>query len=73
MKYTIYGKPNCPQCEKAKALLSGKQLETDYQDVTKNPELREMLLNLGARSVPQIFLNEKHLGGYEELLVHLQD
>lgn len=64
----IYGKPSCPFCDKAKMLCETKGLEYTYKslgtDYTKE-ELLEMFP--GARTVPQIRIDGKAIGGYTEL------
>jgi len=66
--YTVYSKPNCPACDRAKTLLSIRECIYEVKDAT-DPEIREELLDLipNARSVPQIFEDETYIGGYEEL------
>jgi glutaredoxin len=72
MKYIIYGKGNCPYCEKAKNLLTIKKLEFEYLTLDKD-YTREELLELApdARTVPQIWLESEselsYIGGYTEL------
>jgi glutaredoxin len=71
---TIYGKDNCGFCTKAKNLCDIRQLEYAYVDVglTQNlNELKEKLPN--ARSVPQIWVNDTHVGGYNELVQHIEE
>jgi glutaredoxin 3 len=64
----VWSQPNCPACEQAKALLDsrgiGYEVKTLNIDITKE----EFFARLpGARSVPQIFLNNEHIGGLAEL------
>lgn len=73
MYYVIYGKENCPFCERAKALLTQKGLEFTYLTLGVD-YTREELLEMApdARTVPQIWtvdgydLNQ-YIGGYTEL------
>lgn len=72
--YEVYGKPNCPYCEKAKNLLDSKKLGYVYKDVTSDSQaLGEMTFkvtkNLGAppRTVPQIFKGDLYIGGFDKL------
>lgn len=67
--YKVYGRPNCGYCEKAKTLLSIKGLQFTYIDVLEKPEnLTEMKrLVPNAKTVPQIFLDDTHIGGFTEL------
>jgi glutaredoxin len=80
---TIYGKPNCPQCDQAKSLVHGIGQEFLYieldvgQDQTDDRTYisRGDLLSLfpGARSVPQITANGIVIGGLTELRRYLQE
>jgi glutaredoxin len=64
----VYGKPQCPFCDQAKALLESKGVAYEYIDITKQPEAREMLVEAGFRSVPQIYNGTTHIpGGFQGL------
>jgi alkyl hydroperoxide reductase subunit F len=67
-KIEIYSKKWCPYCAKAKALLRSKQLEYEEIDVTSDAagEL-EMIERSRRRTVPQIFIDEQSVGGYDDL------
>lgn len=68
MKAVIYSKPNCPNCVQAKTLLSVRNIE--YTEVSIGEDItREEFFSLfpEARTVPQIILDEKHIGGFQEL------
>jgi glutaredoxin 3 len=59
----------CPYCQRARDLLSKKGLEFREIDVDDDPQLREeMIARSGRRTVPQIFIGEKHVGGCDDLL-----
>jgi glutaredoxin 3 len=68
-KIEIYGQSNCPGCKDAKNLLHSKKLgfiEYNIQnDASRKAELFEKIP--GVRSVPQIFVDGKHVGGFAEL------
>ncbi len=65
---TVYLTAWCPYCQRAKALLAAKQLAFDEIDVEADPKFRqEMLARSGRRTVPQIFMGERHLGGCDDL------
>ena len=68
-KIEIYTKVWCPYCRRAKAMLKSLGLDyTDY-DITDNEELQqEMLERSGKKSIPQIFINEEKIGGYDNLI-----
>ncbi len=65
----IYSKPTCPYCIKTKALLDAKHIAYKEYDVTGNTKLSQEAVERsgGRRSVPQIFIKGKHVGGYAEL------
>ena len=64
----IYSLEWCPYCIKAKALLKAKDIPFRETDVTHDQEQAlEMVERSGRNSVPQIFVNGEHIGGYAEL------
>lgn len=65
----VYSTQYCPFCVRAKALLTNKGVAFNEIDVTSNPALREKMVELagGRRTVPEIFINGKIIGGYDEL------
>lgn len=72
MVYTVYGKPNCPECEKLKNFLNNRQTSYEYIDISENQDKREVLMNMGYRSVPQVFQGEQHIGGFLQTKVFLE-
>ncbi len=68
-KIEIYTSEYCPFCTRAKSLLRGKGVEFEEIDVSDDPELREKMVELagGRRTVPEIFVNGRVIGGYDEL------
>jgi len=72
-KVIIYGKPNCPFCERAKSLCQAQNRSYEYQtvgvDITK--EQLEEKVGRPIRTVPQIFIMEdgfaEYVGGFQEL------
>lgn len=66
-KVAIYTTNYCPYCFRAKALLRSKTVEFEEIDVTDDPERRAEMERLsGRRTVPQIFINAKPIGGFDE-------
>lgn len=65
--WTIYSKNNCTYCEKAKYALRGQ--EVDIRNVEDNREFFNELLQRvpNARTMPQVFRGDQHIGGYNEL------
>ena len=66
---TIYTTPICPYCARAKSLLKKKGADFEEVDVGMDPRAREEMLAAsgGARTVPQIFIGDTHVGGCDEL------
>ena len=68
-KYTIWSKPNCTQCDKAKLLLSNKGILFEEKKIGINADVQDLLSIVPtAKSVPQIFAGDNYIGGYQELL-----
>ena len=68
-KIEIYTKTWCPYCRRAKAMLKSMGLDyTDY-DITDNEDLQqEMVERSGKKTIPQIFINDEKVGGYDNLI-----
>lgn len=65
---TIYSTPVCPYCTRAKQLLKDKGQEWQEIDVSDDAERAKMIERAGGRrTVPQIFINDTHVGGYDDL------
>lgn len=63
----IYTTNWCPYCTGAKALLRSKEIEFDEIDVTDDPEKRAEMERLSQRrTVPQIFIDGRAIGGYDD-------
>jgi glutaredoxin 3 len=63
----IYTTTYCPYCHGAKALLRSKNIAFEEIDVTGDPERREEMERLsGRRTVPQIFIDGKAIGGFDD-------
>jgi glutaredoxin 3 len=68
-KITIYITTNCPFCSKAKLLLNKKKIKFSEIDLSNNEVLREKMSAManGARSVPQIFADNIHIGDCDKI------
>ena len=67
-KVVMYTTQYCPYCVQAKALLRYKGVAFDEVDVGADEELRDRMITAsGRRTVPQIFINDSPIGGFEEL------
>jgi glutaredoxin 3 len=73
MKAVVWSKDACPFCVQAKALLEARGIEFEERNVSKD-WTREQLLEAvpNARTLPQIFLDDQHIGGFTDLRAHLQ-
>lgn len=65
----IYTSPLCGYCQAAKRLLTGKGVPFDEIDVMGKPETWQAMTRRasGRRTVPQIFVGDRHVGGYDDL------
>lgn len=65
----IYSTVSCPYCMHAKELLTEKGVKYQEILIDKDPAKRDEMLSKtnGARSVPQIFINGQHIGGFDDL------
>ena len=68
-KVIIYSGETCPHCSAAKALLKSKNVDYEEIDIWKDPaKAKEMLQKTnGARTIPQIFIGDHHVGGNDQL------
>jgi len=68
-KVVMYTTTYCPYCTAAKALLKGKSIPVEEINVDENEEKRTWLRETtGQMTVPQIFINDQSIGGYQELV-----
>ena len=64
----MYTQEWCGYCRRAKNLLDRKNLAFREISVDEDPKLREEMINRsGRRTVPQIFIGDRHIGGFAEL------
>ena len=64
----VYAKPFCPYCAAAKSLLKEKGVGYREIDISRDETGREdMVRRTGQRTVPQIFIGSRHVGGYDDL------
>jgi len=71
---TIWGTSTCPFCERAKDLCKQYDLQFEYILVDSKDKLTEMQeLVPGATTVPQIWWNKKHVGGYTEFAAEIEN
>jgi glutaredoxin 3 len=64
----LYGSETCSYCSAARMLLKRKGVEWEEIPVAHDPGKRqEMIARSGRRTVPQIFIDEQPIGGFDEL------
>ena len=65
----MYSGPMCSFCEAAKRLLNRNNLKYEILDISTKDNLRDEMTKKsnGRRTIPQIFFDEYHVGGYQEL------
>ena len=76
----FFGKETCPCCLKAKALMKGHGIDYTYKNVIKDsaslhrmiPQVKKIIGKKTPVTLPQIWLEGKYIGGYEELEKHLK-
>lgn len=68
-KIEIYTKMFCPYCTRAKSLLDSKGVEFTEYDITMDAAKRKEMLGRsnGGSTVPQIFIDDRHIGGSDDL------
>ena len=66
----IYTTNQCPYCKYAKDLLSSKGVDFNELNLDQDKKLRAQMITrkAGLRSVPQIFIDDQHIGGYDDLV-----
>ena len=69
-KIIIYTSDNCSFCNSAKAIFKEKKLKFEEINISKDDKLKKEKIKKsnGMMTVPQIFVNSKHIGGYEDLI-----
>lgn len=68
-KVLMYATDTCPYCMRAEQLLRERGVEAiDKIRIDGNPQMREeMIARSGRRTVPQIYIDGKHVGGFDDL------
>ncbi len=64
----IYAKPGCPFCIRAMSLLNERGIDYEVRDISRSPALRDEMIQRGGRTtVPQIWIDGIHVGGWDDL------
>ena len=78
MPTVVYSKPNCPSCVKAKMLLDNKKIPYTESVIGKDIQVETLMKEFEVnglpmpRTAPQIILHGKYVGGYEQLVEHME-
>ena len=69
MKVKIYTKDNCIWCDRAKGLLNAHSIDFNEVDLSDNEERQNFYKKVGnnVKTVPQIYIDDKRIGGYPHL------
>lgn len=74
MSVEVYTTKTCPYCIAAKSLLKQKEIEFVEHDVTFNDSMRlKLMKKTKQRTVPQIFIDKEHIGGFDDLNKYFKD
>lgn len=70
--YVIYGTKDCKWCNKAKELATSEGIFFRYVDLHKDKDSFDFLLKNGLKTVPQVFKDGVHIGGYTDFKESLE-
>ena len=75
MKVSIYTKDNCIWCDRAKILLNSKKISYNEIDLSDDSERLKFYEKIGdnVKTVPQVFIDDKRIGGFQDLRVFLDE
>ncbi len=66
-KIEVYSTQVCGYCKRAKALLDSLGIEYTEYDIYHNADAMNVMREGGYKTVPQIFIDDVHIGGYDDL------
>jgi len=69
----VYGKSNCPWCARAKEELELRSIPFDYIDLKEFGKTAKEVTGRDVKTVPQIYIEGVYVGGYEQLMEHLNN
>jgi glutaredoxin 3 len=73
MNVVIWSKYHCPYCDQAKSFLKNKGLDFEERKIGDGWTKEDLLEALpSAKSVPQIFIDDKYIGGFQNLVEYLK-
>ena len=71
MMYKVYGTRICLYCDKAENLLKTKDLPFEKIYIDEDDDAKSYIVEQGFKTVPQIWLDDKWIGGYDDLVKFL--
>jgi glutaredoxin 3 len=73
MNVVIWSKYHCPYCDQAKSFLKNKGIDFEERKIGDGWTKEDLLEALpSAKSVPQIFIDDKYIGGFQNLVEYLK-
>jgi len=66
--YKVYGTKICLYCDKAENLLKTKELPFEKIYIDEDDNAKDYIVEQGFKTVPQIWLDDKWIGGYDDLV-----
>lgn len=73
MNAEVFTKPGCPYCVAAKQLLVKRNIPFVERDITRRDHWEEITSRVpGFRTVPQVFLDGRHIGGFDDLTLYFK-
>ena len=74
MKAIVWSNVGCTFCEQAKTLLKQKGIEYEERNLAKDWKVQDLLEAVpNARTVPQIFIDDKYIGSYDKLVEYFKN
>lgn len=75
MTAIVYGKDTCAYCDRSKELLEDAGIEYVYKNIEESAQaMAEMQVKFpGARTVPQIVIDDEYIGGFDDLRKYLKE
>lgn len=70
--YEVTGAQWCPHCQNAKQLLEDRGLGYVFKDIDLDPESGVKLLEEGLKTIPQVWHDGKHIGGFTDLVEYFK-
>ena len=72
-RYRVFTSGQCPWCVKVINVLGNLHLDMDVISLKNNMDAIKFLQENNLKTVPQVYLGDEHIGGYEDTIVHLSE